>query len=79
MTGLSQRPLLHQLQRLNQLDLRFVKILRYNRMRTGINLDLYNAFNGNAVRTVNNNYASWLTPTAILDARLFKISVQVDF
>jgi hypothetical protein len=28
---------------------------------------------------VNANYASWLTPTAILDARLFKISVQVDF
>jgi len=66
-------------ERLNQLDLRFVKILRYNRLRTGINLDLYNAFNGNAVRTVNTNYASWLTPTAILDARLFKISVQVDF
>jgi len=66
-------------ERLNQLDVRFVKILRYNRMRTGINLDLYNLFNGNAVRTVNTNYASWLTPTAILDARLFKISVQVDF
>ena len=25
------------------------------------------------------NYANWLRSTAILDARLFKISVQVDF
>jgi Carboxypeptidase regulatory-like domain len=66
-------------ERLNQLDFRFVKMLRFGRTRTGINLDLYNALNDNAIRTVNNNYASWLTPTAILDARLFKLSVQLDF
>jgi hypothetical protein len=66
-------------ERLNQLDLRFVKQFKFGRTRAGINLDLYNALNGNAVRTVNTNYASWLTPTAILDARLFKISAQIDF
>jgi len=66
-------------ERLNQLDLRLSKLLRAGRMRAGVNLDMFNAFNGNAIRTVNNNYASWLTPTAILDARLFKISMQLDF
>jgi Carboxypeptidase regulatory-like domain len=66
-------------ERLNQLDLRFVKVFRFGRTRTNVNLDVYNVLNGNAIRTVNNNYASWLTPTAILDARLFKISAQVDF
>ena len=66
-------------ERLNQLDLGFVKHVRLGRTRTGVNLDLYNALNRNAIRTVNNNYASWLTPTAILDARLFKISAQFDF
>ncbi|PWT82268.1 MAG: hypothetical protein C5B57_08945 [Blastocatellia bacterium] len=66
-------------ERLNQLDLRFVKLLRFGRVRTSINFDLYNALNGNAIRTVNLNYASWLTPTAILDARMFKIGAQLDF
>ncbi len=66
-------------ERLNQLDLRFGRPIRFHGVRTTINLDIFNALNGNAVRTVNNNYAAWLTPTAILDARLFRISGQVDF
>jgi len=40
---------------------------------------LYNSLNGNAILSQNNNYAAWQVPLAILDARLFKISVQVDF
>ena len=35
-------------ERLNQLDLRFAKMLRFGRTRTAINFDLYNALNGNA-------------------------------
>ena len=66
-------------ERLNQLDLRFTKIFRLGRARTAVNFDLANALNGNAVRTVNNNYVAWLVPQSILDARLFKISAQVDF
>jgi hypothetical protein len=66
-------------ERLNQLDLRFAKILRFGRTRTTINLDLYNALNANPVLTQNNNFAAWQVPLSILDARLFKISGQFDF
>ena len=66
-------------ERLNQLDLRFTKNLRFGRSRFRASLDVYNALNGNYIRTVNANYASWLTPTAILDPRLVKISAQLDF
>jgi Carboxypeptidase regulatory-like domain len=66
-------------ERLNQLDLRFTKSLRLGPERLRVSLDVYNALNGNYIRTINANYASWLTPTAILDPRLFKISAQFDF
>jgi len=66
-------------QRLNQLDLRFGKLLRFDRLRASINFDLYNALNGSAITSQNNNYAAWQVPLSILDARLFKISAQVDF
>jgi hypothetical protein len=67
-------------ERLNQLDLRFAKILKFGRNRTALNFDLYNALNGNAVTSQNNTYGnSWQVPQSILDARLFKISVQYDF
>jgi len=66
-------------QRLNQLDLRFGKLLRFDQWRASINFDLYNALNGSAITSQNNNYAAWQVPLGILDARLFKISAQVDF
>jgi hypothetical protein len=66
-------------ERLTQLDLRLSKILRFSGRRTAVNLDIYNVFNGNAIRSVNNNYAAWQRPTNILDARLFKLSAQFDF
>jgi len=58
--------------------------LRFNKTRTSVNLDIYNIFNGNAIRSVNTSYvfptgATWQQPTNILDARLFKISGQFDF
>jgi hypothetical protein len=66
-------------ERLNELDLRFAKTFRIGKKILRGNFDIYNALNGNAVRTINANYAAWLTPTAILDPRLFKISAQFDF
>lgn len=66
-------------ERLNQLDVRIGKILRYAATRTSLNLDVYNVLNANPVQTVNNNFAAWLRPTSILTARFAKISVQFDF
>jgi hypothetical protein len=65
--------------RVNELDLRFTKLLKFGRVRTGLNLDLANALNTNAILTENNNYASWQVPQSIVQARLFKVSVQFDF
>jgi hypothetical protein len=66
-------------ERLNQLDLRFAKLFKVARTRTSLNFDLYNILNANPVTSQNNNYAAWQVPLSILDARLFKISVQFDF
>ena len=41
---------------LNQLDLRFAKIIRFGATRTTINFDLYNALNANTILTYNNNF-----------------------
>jgi hypothetical protein len=66
-------------ERLNQLDLRVGKILTFGRTRAAINLDLYNALNAHSILSLNNSYAAWLRPTSILQARLAKISAQLDF
>jgi hypothetical protein len=66
-------------ERMNQLDLRVAKILRFGRTRTSLNVDLFNALNSNAVLTLNNNFAVWQQPTSILLARFVKLSAQIDF
>jgi len=64
----------------NQMDVRLSKLFRFGgTTRTMLNLDIYNLFNSNQVLLVNNNYAAWQVPQRILEARLFKISVQFDF
>jgi len=65
--------------RLNQVDMRFGKILRFGRTKTVVNLDVYNLFNVNTVLTVNYAYATWQRPTSIELARFAKIGVQFDF
>jgi hypothetical protein len=65
--------------RMNQVDLRMGKLFRVGKTRTQVNFDLYNLFNANPVVTLSNDFAIWQRPTAILDARLFKISGQFDF
>jgi hypothetical protein len=70
--------------RLNQLDLRFSKLLKYGKSRTSVNLDLYNAFNVDTVLAENATYSNatatgWRVPTTLVTARFAKISVQLDF
>jgi hypothetical protein len=73
--------------RVNELDFRFAKILKFGRMRTNVGVDIYNILNQAAVLTYNQTYiaptatapSSWLAPTSVLTPRFFKISAQIDF
>ena len=65
--------------RINTLDLRFAKPFKFSQLRTVINFDLYNAFNSSSVLSLNAAYARWQVPLSVLNARLFKISAQLDF
>ena len=66
-------------ERLNQLDFRLGKILKFGRTRTAVNLDLYNALNADTILSLSNNYANWQQPLSNLQARFAKINVQFDF
>ena len=69
--------------RVNELDLRFSKILRFRGTRTKISLDMYNALNANPVlsyiQTFSPTTTTWLTPTSVLAARVVKIGASLDF
>jgi len=71
--------------RINSVDMRFAKILRFGRTRSTIGLDLYNLFNANTGTTFQqtydplNNGATWLRPTAILNPRFVRFNATVDF
>ena len=68
--------------RINQLDLRAAKVLRYGRSRTMFALDVYNALNSSAGLTYNNAFvpgASWPRPNTILTPRFFRITVETEF
>jgi hypothetical protein len=72
--------------RVNEIDIRFAKILRYGRTRTNVGVDVYNIVNSSPVLTYNQNIApiagggfTWLTPTSVLQPRFFKVSATIDF
>jgi Carboxypeptidase regulatory-like domain len=66
--------------RLNQVDLRFGKLLRFGGTRTLVALDLFNAFNTNTTDVYQTVYGpTYLNPASIMAARLAKISAQFDF
>jgi hypothetical protein len=67
--------------RLNQVDLRMSKTFRLPASRRVQALvDLYNLFNANPVLAQNNTFGpQWQRPTQILQGRLLKFGLQVDF
>jgi hypothetical protein len=65
--------------RVNQLDIRLGKTVRFGNRRVLVNFDISNALNSSVILQLNNNYAVWQTPQRIMDARLFKFSGQFDF
>jgi len=69
--------------RINALDLRFGKILRFGRTKTNVAIDLYNLFNANTGTAFNQAFgtdgATFLRPTAILNPRFLRFNVTFDF
>jgi hypothetical protein len=65
--------------RLNQLDFRVGKILRFGRSKAALNLDLFNALNANAVTSENAAFALYRQPLTVLNPRLVKFSLNFDF
>jgi hypothetical protein len=73
--------------RVNALDLRFAKILRFGHARYNIGIDIINATNSDAVLTFNQTYnptpataaQRWLAPTSVLTPRFVKVGAQIDF
>jgi Carboxypeptidase regulatory-like domain len=71
--------------RINSIDLRVGKILRFGRTRTNVAIDLYNLFNTNTGTAFNQTYdpvtngATWFAPTTVLNARFARFNVTVDF
>jgi hypothetical protein len=68
--------------RVNILDFRFGKILRFGDKRANVAVDLYNILNLDTV--LNQNYTfvpggQWLVPTEVLSPRTAKLTLQVDF
>jgi len=68
--------------RINQLDLRVAKTLRFGRSRTLVALDIYNTLNSSTVLSYNNTFVPngpWLQPLTILTPRFLKITAEVTF
>jgi hypothetical protein len=66
-------------ERMNQVDLRIAKILRFGGTRATASVDLYNALNASPVLTQSAAYATWQRPQSILNARFAKLVLQFDF
>jgi hypothetical protein len=71
--------------RLNTLDLRVGKNLRFGHTKTNVAIDLYNLFNSNTGTVYNQTYdpvtngSTWLAPTTVLNARFARFNVTFDF
>ena len=73
--------------RVNELDFKIAKVLRFGGTRTNVGVEVFNALNSNAVLTYNQTFSpavqsgpgSWLQPTQVLTARFVKFSATFDF
>jgi len=76
--------------RVNSLDLRAAKVLRFGRTRTTVGFDFYNLFNSDRGTAFNQTYdpptapngasgGTWLRPTTILGPRFARFNLTVDF
>ena len=70
-------------ERVNQIDMRLAKVLRFGRTRSTVGFDVYNLMNTDAVLTYNQTFSptttTWLRPNSVLQPRFVKLSATVDF
>jgi hypothetical protein len=73
--------------RVNQLDMRFAKIVRFRNMRANVGVDLINLLNANYATAFTTTYgtgatpngSSWEQPTTIMQPRYARFSMTLDF
>jgi hypothetical protein len=73
--------------RLNEVDFRIGKNVRFGRTRGQVAVDILNLLNANTPITYNQTFiptvttgsSSWLAPTSVMTARIAKITVQWEF
>jgi hypothetical protein len=66
--------------RLNNVDVRFAKVLRFGGTRTNVGIDLYNLFNANTPTSYDQVYgANWLRPTGVKIPRFLRFNATFDF
>ncbi len=66
--------------RINQVDLRLAKILRFGGTQTQIGIDMYNLFNSNVALSYQQQYgAAYLRPTEVLMPRFVRFQATVDW
>ena len=65
--------------RMNELDLRIGKILRFGRVRATPSFDIYNVLNANPILTESKAFATWRRPQNILGARFIELVLKTDF
>jgi hypothetical protein len=72
-------------ERVNNIDMRVAKIVRFGRTRANIGLDFYNLTNANTPTAVEATYdpptrgERWQRPTTVLQPRFMRFNVQLDF
>ncbi len=68
--------------RVNEVNVRVAKIVRFGRTRTHVGIDVFNLLNSDAVLTYNQTFTpggAWLAPQSVLTPRFMKVSAQIDF
>jgi hypothetical protein len=68
--------------RVNEIDVRIAKVLRFGRTKSTVGIDIFNLINSNAVLTYNQTFipnGAWLAPQSVLTPRFMKVSAQIDF
>jgi hypothetical protein len=66
--------------RINQVDFRIAKVLRFGRNRAQVGVDIFNSLNSSVPLGYIQTYGTtWLRPTSVIDARFARVSGQIDF